>query len=241
MVPYLHPLFMTSRTIVYSCIGVLVIASALFFYFIYFKKDSPSPQRETATTTTKETVTIAAFGDSLTAGYGVDLTESYPYLLEKKLLEKNIKVNILNMGVSGETTQGGLDRVSFILEQNPDIILLGLGANDMLRSLPPSLVRDNLDAMLKTFTDANKKVVLLGMKSSITNGSAYRQEFDSIYEDLAKKYNVPLVPFFLSGVALRSSLNISDGIHPNKAGYEKIIDDNILPVLLPYLKKSGIY
>ncbi len=208
----------------------------VFLGVIYFKKET-SNETPLAVPTEKKKFTIIAFGDSLTAGYGVDLSESYPYILEKRLKDEKLSVEVINMGVSGETTQGGVDRVSFVLGQNPDVVLLGLGANDMLRSLPPSLVKTNLDSIINTLLEADKKVVLLGMKSSVTNGGAYRKEFDVIYEDLAGKYNIPLVSFFLSGVALHPSLNISDGIHPNKAGYEKIVDENIVPVLLPYLKK----
>jgi acyl-CoA thioesterase-1 len=220
-------------------IFILVSTSLIVLVFgsiIYFKRTS-TPSAPSIPTAEKKQLTIVAFGDSLTAGYGVDLSESYPYILESRLTKEKISAKVINMGVSGETTQGGRDRVAFVLEQEPDIILLGLGANDMLRSLPPSLVKTNLDFIIKSLTDANKKVVLLGMKSSVTNGSGYRQEFDTIYKDLAEKYGLTLVPFFLEGVVLRSSLNTSDGIHPNKAGYEKIVDENILPVLLPYLKK----
>jgi acyl-CoA thioesterase-1 len=227
---------MTNRQLIlFVLVGIsLIILGIVFFYFSQNNTTSSPPQ-------TKEPAkqfTIAAFGDSLTAGYGVDLSESYPYILEQRLKEEGLSMKVINMGVSGETTSGGLERVAFVIEQNPDIILLGLGANDMLRSLPPSLVKTNLDSMIRELLAVNKKIVLLGMKSSITNGAAYRKEFDTIYEDLAKQYSLPLVPFILEGVALRPSLNTSDGIHPNKAGYEKMVDENILPILLPYLKKS---
>ncbi len=227
---------MTIKQLLIFILGITSLVVLVFSGIIYFKRDT-TPATSSTSTVEKKELTIVAFGDSLTAGYGVDLSESYPYILDERLAQEKISAKVINMGVSGETTQGGTERVSFVLEQEPDVVLLGLGANDMLRSLPPSLVRTNLDFIIKSLTDANKKVVLLGMKSSITNGSAYRQEFDVIYEDLAKKYDLALVPFFLEGVVLRSSLNTSDGIHPNKAGYEKIVDENILPILLPYLKK----
>lgn len=227
---------MTIKQLLIFILGITSLVVLVFSGIIYFKRDT-TQSTPSLTTAEKKELTIVAFGDSLTAGYGVDLSESYPYILEGRLAQEKTSAKVINMGVSGETTQGGTERVSFVLEQEPDVVLLGLGANDMLRSLPPSLVRTNLDSIIKSLTDANKKVVLLGMKSSITNGSTYRQEFDVIYEDLAKKYNLALVPFFLEGVVLRPSLNTSDGIHPNKAGYEKIVDENILPILLPYLKK----
>ncbi|MBP6888874.1 MAG: arylesterase [Candidatus Pacebacteria bacterium] len=213
-----------------------ILLTGIVVGVLLFLKDSTTANTTTAKKQEK-TITIAAFGDSLTAGYGVDLTESYPYLLERKLQEEDISARVINMGVSGETTSGGLERVSFVLEQNPDIILLGLGANDMLRSLPPSLVKSNLETIIVGLLQGNKKIILLGMKSVTTNGQTYRQEFDAIYSDLAKKYNLTLVPFFLEGVILRPTLNTNDGIHPNKSGYEKIVSENILPVLLPHLKK----
>lgn len=213
-----------------------ILLTGIVVGVLLFLKDSTTANTTTAKKQEK-TITIAAFGDSLTAGYGVDLTESYPYLLERKLQEEDISARVINMGVSGETTSGGLERVSFVLEQNPDIILLGLGANDMLRSLPPSLVKSNLETIIVGLLQGNKKIILLGMKSVTTNGQTYRQEFDAIYSDLAKKYNLTLVPFFLEGVVLRPTLNTNDGIHPNKSGYEKIVSENILPLLLPHLKK----
>lgn len=216
-------------------VGVGAIIMLLVFIGLVLLKDEG--RSTVATPEEKKEFTIAAFGDSLTAGYGVDITESYPYVLEQKLKEEGFSVKVINMGVSGETTSGGVERVAFVLEQNPDIVLLGLGANDMLRSLPPSLIKENLNTILQAFAENNKKVVLLGMQSSITNGKTYREEFNKIYEDLAKEYSLPLVPFFLDGVALRPSLNNNDGIHPNKDGYIKIVEDNIMPVLLPYLKK----
>jgi acyl-CoA thioesterase-1 len=192
----------------------------------------------------KKEYKIVAFGDSLTAGYGVDLKDSYPSILEenlkKKAEAKNTEIKIINMGVSGETTSGGVDRVEFVISQNPNLVLLGLGANDMLRSTAPSLTRDNLDKIIKSFKDKNIKVILLGMESQITNGIEYRKEFNSIYPDLSEKYDLPLVPFFLKGVVLVPSLNTADSIHPNRMGYEKIIKENVEPVLLPYLKKIKI-
>ncbi len=195
----------------------------------------------TATTATdKKEYIIIAFGDSLTAGYGISLEDSYPSILEQELQKTYKNIRIVNMGVSGETTTGGLERVPFVLSQNPSLVLLGLGANDMLRATPPSITKENLTKILTAFKEQNIPVVILGMRSQLSNGPVYRQEFDAIYPALAKQFNTPLVPFFLEGVALRQSLNISDGIHPNRQGYERIIDENILPILLPTLKKNYI-
>lgn len=218
---------------------IFLIISSLVGAFFFWKTTTPTDVRAEATSQNeKKKLVIVAYGDSLTAGYGVDLVDSYPTLLEKRLTLEGIDVTVINMGVSGETTSAGKERAQFVIDQNPDIVLLGLGANDMLRASSPSLAQANLDSIIKDLTAANKKIVLLGMKSPITNGLTYTREFNAIYPTLAKKYSLPLVPFFLEGVALVSELNTSDGIHPNKQGYEKIVDENILPILIPYIKKN---
>ena len=222
---------------------IIIIMLILFLsisYFLYTKeqkktslKNQLAKESLIATSTNNEVFTIIAFGDSLTAGYGVPLEESYPSFLEKELQKRNKNIVVVNMGVSGETTTGGLDRVDFILSQKPSLILLGLGANDMLRSSSPIIAKENLRKMLQRITNGNVKVILLGMKSVASNGKTYNDEFDVIYTTLAKEFNVPLVPFFLEGVTRNPSLNTNDGIHPNKAGYEKIVKENILPIILP--------
>lgn len=186
----------------------------------------------------KESLKIVAFGDSLTAGYGVTLEESYPSFLEKNLREKGFDIEVINMGVSGETSFGAFDRYEFIAKQNPEIILLGMGANDMLRGMSVEDLTLNLEKIITFFQENNITVVLLGMKSVSSNGKEYAEKFNAVYPNLAKKYNLPLVPFFLEGVALNPSLNTSDGIHPNKKGYEKVVEENILPILLPVLQSK---
>jgi acyl-CoA thioesterase-1 len=239
------------KYIYYFTALLALLLIAFFIYKNYFENkinnignNTKNMEKEIDENSIKKEYKIVAFGDSLTAGYGVDLKDSYPSILEenlnKKAEGKNTEIKIINMGVSGETTSGGVDRVEFVISQNPNLVLLGLGANDMLRSTAPSLTRDNLDKIIKSFKDKNIKVILLGMESQITNGIEYRKEFNSIYPDLSGKYDLPLVPFFLKGVVLVPSLNTADSIHPNRMGYEKIIKENVEPVLLPYLKKIKI-
>lgn len=230
----------TMKSKIIITLTLLIFVSVI--YFIFKEKQTIAPAQNqmkldipVATSSNDKPLTIIAFGDSLTAGYGIPLTESYPSLLQEELQKKNKNILVVNMGVSGETTTGGLDRVNFVISQKPSIILLGLGANDMLRSSSPAIAKENLRKILQRITASNITVILLGMKSVASNGEIYNNEFDSIYTILAKEFNVPLVPFFLEGVVLDSSLNTSDGIHPNKAGYEKIIQENILPVLNPVL------
>ena len=218
---------------------VLVILSSIGYYSL---RESQTPKSTPIIPrNTQETIKIIAFGDSLTAGFGVNLSDSYPSILENTLNTDNIggqNFTVVNMGVSGETSTAGLERVQFVTAQSPDMVLLGLGANDMLRSTDPSITRKNLDTIIAQFVEKKIPIVLLGMQSASSNGEKYRAEFESIYPDLAKKYTIPLVPFFLQGVALDPSFNTADGIHPNRAGYEKIIRENLMPVLKPFLEEK---
>lgn len=226
-------------------IVLCIVVSSAGLYYVVSRQQSPEKTKtpvETRAEVPKSTkaITIVAFGDSLTAGYGVSLQESYPSQLEKELRTIGKNVRVLNMGVSGETTTAALDRVDFVLAQKPDIVLLGLGANDMLRSSSPSIAKNNLRIVLEKCKQARVQVILLGMKSVSSNGEVYAREFDAMYSSLAQEYNIPLVPFMLDGVVLDPTLNTSDGIHPNKEGYSIVIEKNILPVLLTTLEKLGL-
>jgi acyl-CoA thioesterase-1 len=176
---------------------------------------------------------IIAFGDSLTAGYGLPASEAYPALLEALLREKGASVRVVNSGVSGETTRGNLERAPFIRSQDPDLVLLGIGGNDMLRQLPVSETRANIDATLAVLRgglDA-PKVVLLRIQAPANAGPEYKAAFDSIYDDLARAYDIPIVPFVVPEVFLDPALLLSDRVHPNKTGYERIVREYILPAI----------
>jgi acyl-CoA thioesterase-1 len=220
----------------YVLIIVLVILSSVGVFF--YNKDTRSSAINKQVQETGKSFKIVAFGDSLTAGYGVKLEESYPAILEKILQKNNPNIEIINMGVSGETTTGGLARVDFVISQKPDLVLLGLGANDMLRSTSPDVAKANLEKMILAFKEKNIPVVLLGMEAQITSGFAYKKKFDAMYADLAKKHDVVIVPYFLKNVVLVKDLNIADGIHPNREGYEKIVQENVLPVVNKVLKSG---
>ena len=166
---------------------------------------------------------IVAFGDSLTAGYGLKPSDAFPVQLKARLEQDGYAVEIENAGVSGDTTSGGLARLDWAIADHPDIVLLELGANDALRGIDPKLTRTNLDAMLARLTRDHIKVLLVGMKAPRNWGPEFDNAFDAIYPDLAKKYAVPLYPFFLDGVALDAKLNQGDGLHPNAAGIEVIV------------------
>jgi acyl-CoA thioesterase-1 len=172
--------------------------------------------------------TIVAFGDSLTAGYGVKTSESFPVQLQMALEAKGHKVNIVNAGVSGDTTAGGLERLDWALSPKPDGAILELGANDALRGIDPKVPRANLDKMLAMLKAKGIPVLLTGMRSPDNWGADYAKSFDAIYPDLSAKYGVPLYPFFLEGVALDKAFTQPDGLHPTGAGVAEIVK-RILP------------
>lgn len=178
---------------------------------------------------------IVAFGDSLTAGYGLAPEQAFPVLLERKLKELGHPARIQNAGVSGDTTAGGKARLDWALAEKPQYVLLELGANDALRGLDPVQAEANLDAMLTVLKARGIKVLLVGMKAPPNFGKDYVTAFEGLYPRLAAKHKVPLFPFFLDGVAGNNLLNLADGIHPNPKGVA-IIVDNIAPFVVNLLK-----
>jgi acyl-CoA thioesterase I len=181
---------------------------------------------------------IVAFGDSLTAGLGVGSHESYPAQLQQQLDALGYRYRVVNAGVSGETTAGGLRRVPWILNSKPEIVIVELGANDGLRGLSLDQTKQNLDRIIRQLRTAGVHVILAGMKLPPNYGTEYRTGFESIYPSLAASHRVPLIPFFLEGVAASAALNQADGIHPTKDGY-RIIVQQILTTLRPLLDQRG--
>lgn len=173
-------------------------------------------------------MTILAFGDSLTAGYGVKTSEAFPAQLQMALEAKGHKVTVTNAGVSGDTTSGGLERLDWALDPKPDAVILELGANDALRGIDPKVPRENLDKMLAALKAKSIPVLLTGMKAPNNWGADYAKNFDALFPDLAAKYSVTLYPFFLEGVALDPSLTQPDGLHPTAKGVAEIVK-RILP------------
>ena len=162
---------------------------------------------------------IVLFGDSLMAGYGLNNKHHLSVVLKEKLTSEGFKIEVINGSVSGSTSSGGVNRAEWTLsESNIDLVILGLGANDMLRGIQPKETKDNLEKIIKTTQDKNIKLILAGMIAPTSYGSEYKRNFDKIYPDLSEQYNLPLIPFLLEGVALKPSLNLSDGMHPNEKG-----------------------
>ncbi len=179
---------------------------------------------------------IALFGDSLMAGYGLDEEFHLSTILENNLKIKGFDVDVINASVSGDTTSGGLNRLDWLLVNNDiDILILCLGANDMLRGIKPNIIRQNLYKILEILKKRNITVLLSGMISQETFGKLYKEEFDKIYPDLAKKFKVTFLPFLLDGVALNTELNLKDGKHPNPQGV-KVISKNLENKLINLLQ-----
>lgn len=183
-------------------------------------------------------ITIVAFGDSLTAGYDLAPSEAFPAQLEMALKAKGHKIQIVNAGVSGDTTAGGLERLDWTLQGGADAVILELGANDALRGVPPDSVRKNLDQILTKIAATGAEILLAGMKAPGNWGGDYQKNFDAIFPELAAKYNAALYPFFLDGVALDRKLILQDGLHPTGAGIAEIVR-RILPDVEALIKRAA--
>jgi len=176
--------------------------------------------------------TIVFFGDSLTAGYGLSTAQAFPAIVQEVLNENGFDYEVVNAGLSGETTAGGLSRIDWILQKEVDIFILELGANDALRGLPLDQTRINLQSIIDKVKAKypNAKIVIAGMMAPPNLGNDYTSEFRNIFRNVAAQNNAALIPFLLSGVAGDATLNLPDGIHPNIEGH-KIVANNVIQVL----------
>lgn len=205
----------------------------IFSVFIAGCTTPPSKTTEENSKNTQEQqpISIIAFGDSLTEGYGLKTPEkdSYPAQLQEKLTKNGFLVHIENAGISGETSTGALSRANWIAESNPDIILLFSGANDMLRGISPETVEKNIASIVDIFTQKNIQILMLPMEAQTGLGEEYQKKFNALYLDIAQEKNIPLTPFPLKNIAFKAEYNGDDGIHPNPKGYsvfvEEIYDD----------------
>jgi acyl-CoA thioesterase-1 len=186
----------------------------------------------------KDARLVVAFGDSLFAGYGLAQDEGFAPALQRALEGQGLKAQVVNAGVSGETTAGGRERLTFVLDglpRKPDLVIVGLGGNDMLRGLDPAQTRANLDAILAELKARGIATMLTGMLVSPNMGPDYAAAFNPIYPDLAKKFGLPLYPFYLQGVVGRRDLQLPDGIHPNAQGIKAVVQ-RIAPMVGRELK-----
>ena len=183
-------------------------------------------------------VTLAAFGDSLSAGYMLAAGDSFPAQLQVALAAKGYKVEVVNAGVSGDTTAAGLQRLDWSLQPGVDGVILELGANDALRGIDPHITKDNLDKIISKIKDKGADILLTGMKAPGNWGPEYQATFDVIYPELAGKHNLPLYPFFLEGVIGQDELTMDDGLHPTTKGVAELVK-RILPDVEALLKRIG--
>jgi acyl-CoA thioesterase I len=181
---------------------------------------------------------VLFFGTSLTAGYGLAPEQAFPTLIEKKARDEGVPIKAVNGGLSGETTAGAVRRIDWVLRTPADVVVIEAGANDALRGLSPDAARANLEKLITAVRAKQPaaKIVLVQMEAPPNYGVAYTRSFRSIYQDVARKENVPLIPFLLEGVAGISRLNQADGVHPNVAG-ERIVADNVWKALRPVVQQ----
>ncbi len=184
-----------------------------------------------ATQARAEPITVMALGDSLTAGYGLAPGEGFPAQLEAALIERGYDVRVLDAGVSGDTSSGGLARLDWSMDPATDAVIVELGANDALRGIDPSVTRASLDGIMSNLSERGLPVLLAGMIAPPNMGEAYGEAFNPIYADLAETYDSVLYPFFLDGVASVPELNLSDGIHPTAEGIALIVER-----IMPYVE-----
>lgn len=164
---------------------------------------------------------IVALGDSISAGFGVAAGQAYPEVLEKELGRQGFSYRVVNAGISGDTTSGGLSRIDSVLAQKPELVIVELGGNDGLRGLPMSATRSNLEQIIQTLQKADIRVVLAGMTLPPNYGADYIRSFEQVYKDLARKYKVTLIPFLLEGVATPEFMQ-KDGLHPTPEGHRRV-------------------
>jgi acyl-CoA thioesterase-1 len=210
----------------------------LFLYLVGCSNESASNDAASKTAALKQPTrkTIVAMGDSLTAGLGVNESEAYPAQLQRKLAGDGYDFNIVNAGVSGETSSGALSRIEWVISTlKPDIIILETGANDGLRGIDPDILRKNLDRIVSVIKANNIKVLLCGMKILPNMGPEYSKAFMRVYPEIAKKHAIPLIPFFLEGVGGDPRFNQPDRLHPTAKGYRRVVD-HIYPYVLDVIK-----
>lgn len=219
-----------------AMLQLLVVALGLAGLPACGSPDATSPG-DVTTPMPARTPVVVALGDSLTAGWGVAPEEAYPSLLQVRIRAENHPHQVVNAGVSGDTTAGALRRLDSALDPDTRVLIVALGANDGLRGVPVEQVRSNLSAIIEGAQARGIRVLLCGMETPPTRGWDYTIAFHRIFPDLAARYEVPLMPFLLDGVVGEPSLNLPDGFHPNAAGYRRLAAA-IWPYLQPLLRQT---
>ncbi|MEW6211496.1 MAG: arylesterase [Acidobacteriota bacterium] len=217
---------------------VILIEACAFASCSNSSTESNAPAEPTAASKVpaKSLPKIVAFGDSLTAGYGLDLTESYPSVLQKRLDADGFKYEVVNAGVSGDTSAGGVRRIDWAMDGDVRVVIVELGANDILRFQPIAEMKKNLGQIILRAKSKGARVLLAGMEAPTNAGPEYRREAHQAFIDLAREHKTELIPFFLEGVGGMERLNQPDGIHPNAEG-TKIVAETVYKHLRPMLEK----
>ena len=191
------------------------------------------------TTLAANAPTVVVFGDSLSAGYGIDVDQSWTALLQTRLESQGYEQRVVNASISGETTEGGKTRISAALENfHPDHVILELGGNAGLRGFPPNVMKDNMRTIIQTTQHHGAKIVILGIRIPTNYGPRYTQAFEGVYRELAAELDIPWIEFFMEGVALNDDLMQDDGIHPN-AEAQPLLLDNAWPIIHDALNIAG--
>lgn len=228
MKPALLPLSIAFALVVAGCGEEATVA-----------EQRPATRPAIRSTPASERPRVVFLGDSLTAGYGLDESQAFPALLSKRLADDGLGVDVVNAGVSGDTTAGGLGRLDWLLRQQPDVLVVGLGGNDGLRGVDVAESERNLREIVTIARDAGVRVLLLGMLIPPNYGVEYTSAFRDVYPRVASDLGVPLVPFLLEGVGGDPALNQGDGIHPTAAGQE-VVAGNVLPFLRPLVMAAQV-
>jgi len=231
---------MSARRLV--CIAVFVAACAMLpacgrppAELAASETSNASGGTVSATEAAPELPLVIFLGDSLTAGFGLPAEESFPAVLQQRLEDEGLPIGIVNAGVSGDTSRGGLNRVDWLLRQEPDVLVIGLGGNDGLRAQPVEGLRENLSEIVRRAQDADVEVLLLGLELPPNYGPDYRAAFHESFALVAEELSVALVPSMLDGVGGDRDLNRLDGIHPNAEG-QRLVAQNVLPYLRELLR-----
>jgi acyl-CoA thioesterase I len=209
---------------------------AASFVFLVAALGSGTSMNAHAQASQTQAITLVALGDSLTAGYNLPASAAFPNVLEAALRERGHDVTVINAGVSGDTAAGGLARLDWSIPDDADGVIVALGANDMLRGQDPAGTKATLDEIVTRLKARDLDVLLAGMFAAPNLGAAYAERFNAIYPTLAERHDVMLYPFFLDGVAGQASLNLDDGIHPNRAGVELMVE-RILPTVEAFIAR----
>jgi len=230
----LFRVYLANRFLLYALIAMLVLTSCRGTA----PKEASPPSPASHAKPAKSLPKIVAFGDSLTAGYGLPQNASYPSLLQSRLEADGFAYEVVNAGVSGDTTAGGIRRIDWALDGEVKIVIVELGANDILRGQSIEAMKENLAQIIERVKARGAQVLLAGMEAPTNSGGDYRLSVHDVFPSLARKYGVQFIPFFLDGVAGIDALNQRDGIHPNEEG-TRIVTETVYRALRPMLEKQG--